>query len=56
MKLTYKTKKLQKLCEEPAFNSLNDVPTLQPNRRHKLSGNLKKYFAINIIGQYSYKK
>lgn len=78
MELTYKTIKLQKLCENPscnrelvkkygnevasklprrvkelkAFNSLNDVPTFPPYRRHKLSGNLKEYFAINIIGQY----
>lgn len=78
MKLTYKTDKLQKLCEDAnynkelvkkygvdvakklpkrikelkAFNSLNDVPTFLPYRRHKLSGDLKEYFAVNITGQY----
>lgn len=78
MELTYKTTKLQKLCEDPsnnselvkkysaevanklprrikelkAFNSLNDVPTSLPHRRHKLSGNLKDCFAVNITRQY----
>lgn len=78
MELTYKTNKLQKLCEDPtckkelvkkygvevadklprrvkelkAFNSLNDVPTSLPYRRHKLSGDLKECFAVNITGQY----
>ncbi len=78
MELTYKTNKLQKLCEDPAckkelvqkygvdvanklprrvkelkaFNSLNDVPTSLPYRRHKLSGDLKEWFAVNITGQY----
>lgn len=78
MKLTYKTDKLQKLCEDnnynkelvkkygvdvanklpkrikelKAFNSLNDVPTSPPYRRHKLSGDLKELFAVNITGQY----
>ena len=78
MELTYKTKKLQKLCEDPsynkelvkkygtdvakklpkrikelkAFNSLNDVPISLPYRRHKLSGDLKEYFAVNITVQY----
>ena len=78
MELTYKTDKLQKLCEDTnynkelvkkygvevakklrkrikelkAFNSLNDVPTSLPYRRHKLSGDLKERFAVNITGQY----
>lgn len=78
MELTYKTDKLQKLCENTnynkelvkkygvevarklpkrikelkAFNSLNDVPTFLLYRRHKLSGDLKDYFAVNITGQY----
>lgn len=78
MELTYKTAKLQKLCEDPssnrelvkkygdevasklprrvkelkAFNSLNDVPTSPPYRRHKLRGDLKEYFAVSITGQY----
>ena len=78
MELTYKTDKLQKLCEDTnynkelvkkygvdvakklpkrikelkAFNSLNDVPTSFPYRRHKLSGDLKEHFAVNITLQY----
>lgn len=78
MELSYKTDKLQKLCEDinynkelvkkygpdvaeklpkrikelKAFNSLNDVPTSLPYRRHKLSGNLNGMFVVNITGQY----
>lgn len=78
MQLTYKTDKLQKLCENPkynkelvkkygievakklplrikelkAFDNLNDVPTCLPYRRHKLKGDLKDNFAINITNQY----
>lgn len=78
MKLTYKTEKLRKLCEDPNFNkelvkkygsdvanklprrikelksynSLNDIPTFLPWKRHKLSGNWKEHFAVNINGQY----
>ncbi len=78
MELTYKTKKLQRLCEDQkcnkelvkkygsevainlpkrvkelkAFNSLNDIPIFPPYRRHKLSGDLKECFAVNITGQY----
>lgn len=78
MQLTYKTDKLQKLCENPkynkelvkkygvevakklplrikelkAFDNLNDVPTSLPFRRHKLKGDLKDNFAINITNQY----
>lgn len=78
MELTYKSDKLQKLCEDSiynrelvkkygievanklprrikelrAFNSLNDVPTSLPYRRHKLGGDLKDCFAVNITGQY----
>ena len=78
MELTYKTDKLQKLCEDAkynkelvkkygvevakklpkrnkelkAFNSLNDVPTSLPYKRHKLNGNLKEHFAVNITRQY----
>lgn len=78
MELTYKTKKLQELCENPksnkelvkmygkevatklprrikelkSFNCLSEVPTLLPFRRHKLSGNLKNLYAVNITNQY----
>lgn len=78
MELTYKTKKLQRLCEDPgynkelvkkygvevakklpkrikelkAFNTLDDVPVFPPYRRHKLSGNMKDLFAVNITFQY----
>lgn len=78
MELTYKTAKLQKLCENlsynkelvkkygievanklpkrinelKSFNTLNDVPTSLPHRRHKLSGKLKGVYAINITSQY----
>ena len=46
-------KKLPKRIKElKAFNSLNDVPIFPPYRRHKLSGDLKEYFAVNITGQY----
>ena len=46
-------KKLPKRINElKAFNSLNDVPTSLPYRRHKLSGDLKEHFAVNITGQY----
>ena len=46
-------KKLPKRIKElKAFNSLNDVPTSLPYRRHKLSGDLKERFAVNITGQY----
>ena len=45
-------KKLPKRINElKAFNSLNDVPTSLPYRRHKLSGDLKEHFAVNITGQ-----
>ena len=78
MELTYKTRKLEKMCEDPKYNSelvkkygiqvakklpqriaelkafdcLNDVPVFLPYRRHKLSGDLKDYFAVNIDIQY----
>lgn len=46
-------KKLPKRIKElKAFNSLNDVPTSPPYRRHKLSGDLQEHFAVNITGQY----
>lgn len=35
-----------------AFSSLNDVPPTKPYRRHKLLGNRKNQFGININDQY----
>lgn len=34
------------------FDCLNNVPVFLPYRRHKLSGDLKDYFAVNIDMQY----
>ena len=46
-------KKLPKRIKElKAFDNLNDVPITLPYRRHKLSGKLKKFFAININREY----
>ena len=45
-------KLLIRIKELKAFNSLNDVPTSLPYRRHKLSDDLKENFAVNITGQY----
>lgn len=46
-------KKLPKRIKElKAFNSLNDVPTSPPYRRHKLTGDRDGQFAISIHGQY----
>ena len=42
----------RRIKELKAFNSLNDVPTSFPYRRHKLSGDLKEHFAVNITLQY----
>lgn len=78
MELSYKTKKLQNLCEDISFNkelnklygskvakklpqriaelksfdTLNDVPSARPWRRHKLNGKRKDMFAIIIVDQY----
>ena len=61
MVLTYKNNKLRKLCEDSqsnkelimkSFACLADVPVVPPFRRHKLSGNLKNLYAININDQY----
>ena len=47
------SKKLpRRILELKSFDSLNDVPTSLPHRRHKLSGDLKGCYAINITGQY----
>lgn len=42
----------RRITELKAFNSLNDVPVTPPFRRHKLLGNLKGLFAVNITDQY----
>lgn len=42
----------QRIKELKAFNSLNDIPTQSPYRRHKLTGNRKEQFAVNITEQY----
>ncbi len=42
----------QRIKELKAFNSLSDVPTNPPFRRHKLKGDRKNYFTVNITGQY----
>lgn len=42
----------QRIKELKSFSCLNDVPSTLPFRRHKLSGNLKNHFAVNINGQY----
>ena len=78
MLLTYKSKKLQNICEDPkynkdlvknygievsrklpqriselkSFNSIGDIPTSPPFRRHKLYGDRDGQFAITIVGQY----
>lgn len=35
-----------------AFESLNDVPISPPFRRHKLTGNRKNEFSVDITRQY----
>ena len=42
----------RRIAELKSFDSLNDVPTSLSHRRHKLSGDLKECYAINITGQY----
>lgn len=42
----------KRIKELKAFNSLNDVPTSPPYRRHKLTGDRDGQFAISINGQY----
>ena len=42
----------QRIKELKAFNSLNDVPTNPPFRRHKLTGDRNGQFAVNVTGQY----
>lgn len=46
-------KKLPKRIKElKTCNSLNDIPISLPYRRHKLSGDWKEQFAVNITEQY----
>lgn len=42
----------QRIIELKAFNSLDEVPTCLPFRRHKLQGNRSNQFAVNITNQY----
>lgn len=42
----------QRIIELKSFNSLQDVPTSLPFRRHKLIGKYDGCFAINITNQY----
>ena len=42
----------QRIKELKSFVCLMDVPQTLPFRRHKLTGDLKDYFAINITMQY----
>lgn len=42
----------RRIMELKAFECLNDVPVCLPFRRHKLTGNLKGNFAINITDQF----
>ena len=42
----------QRINELKSFNSLSDIPTNPPFRRHKLSGDRDGQFAINITNQY----
>ena len=47
------SKKLPRRIKElKSFNSLNDVPTNPPFRRHKLTGDRDNQFAISITNQY----
>ncbi len=46
-------KKLPRRIKElKAFNTLNDVPSSLPFRRHKLTGERNGQFAVNVTGQY----
>lgn len=42
----------RRIIELKAFPSLHDVPQTLPFRRHKLTGNYKDCFAVNIDNQY----
>ncbi len=42
----------QRIKELKAFESLNDVPTFPPFKRHKLEGKLKDLFAVSITSQF----
>lgn len=43
---------IKRLYQLQAFENLQDVPTTLPFRRHKLSGEYKNCFAVNIKGPY----
>lgn len=42
----------KRIVQLKSFACLADVPVVPPFRRHKLSGNLKNLYAININDQY----
>lgn len=42
----------QRIKELNSFDSLNDVPSSLPFRRHKLTGDRRGEFAVNITNQY----
>ena len=42
----------KRINELKAFNSVNDIPTSPPYRRHKLTGDRDGQFAIRITSQY----
>lgn len=42
----------RRIIELKEFECLNDVPVTLPFRRHKLTGNLNNFYAVNINNQY----
>ena len=42
----------QRIMQLKAFASVGDIPVCPPFRRHKLEGNRKETFAVNVNGQY----
>ena len=43
---------IKRLYELRAFENLEEVPYRPPFKRHKLSGNYKGFFAVNLKGSY----
>ena len=41
-----------RISQLKAYSSINDIPVTKPFRRHKLEGNRKEQFAVNITDQY----
>lgn len=42
----------RRIIELKELECLNDVPVTLPFRRHKLTGNLNNFYAVNINNQY----